>query len=302
MAPRDPLRIIQNLRIVALILKTTNIGKIEKEKTMKQILLIFTCLILFGCVKSNEVVPKELITVVIASPTTLERISNNVEYSFRATPSESVRKIEYFLDGLSIGSATETPYTLKWIPNDMDGGEHLLSVTATSFKLNDFKTEQKIHLRLNIGDDFRGGKIFQLTGVNSGLISSTMDLQSGANEKFLWSASNTLIGANSSNGSENTAKMANASVTELEAGYHFKNGYQYNGYNDWYIPSFDELNMLKENMYYIGGFVESVKNSYYWSSSELSASVAEIQNMTALVGTEKQKGLFAYRIRPIRKF
>ena len=269
---------------------------------MKKIFIISTCLILFGCFKSNEVDPNELITVVIESPTPAERISNNVEYSFRAKPSEAVRKVEYFLDGLSIGSATAEPYVVKWIPKDLDGGEHLLSVTATSFKINDFKTDQKIQVRLNVGDDFRGGRIFQLTGVNSGLIASMKDLQVGSNLKFFWGSSNTLIGANSLNGTENTVKMANASVTETEAGYHFKNGYQFNGYNDWYIPSFDELNMLKENVYYVGGFEETVKDSYYWSSTEFSSSQAQLQNMTALVGTQQQKVSHALRIRPIRKF
>ena len=269
---------------------------------MKKIFIIATGLTLLGCFKSNVIDPKESITIMITSPTTSERISNNAENSFEATPSEAVRKVEYFVDGLSIGSATTAPYNVKWTPKDMDGGEHLLSVIATSFKIHDYKTEQKIQVRLNIGDDFRGGRIFQLNGVNSGLISSTMDLQSGPTAKFTWASSSALIGANSSNGNENTAKMANISVTGAEAGYYFKNGYQYNGYDDWYIPSFDEINMLKENMYYVGGFAGNVKDSYYWSSSELSESQAQVQNMVALTGTQQQKASSNCRIRPIRKF
>jgi hypothetical protein len=269
---------------------------------MKKILIIPVCLLFYGCFKSVEKDPNEMITVAIAAPTASERISNNVEYPFKVTLSEKVRQVEYFFDGTSIGATSTEPYTLKWTPYDVDEGEHLLSVVVTSYKLNSFKAEKKIRLRLNLGDDFKGGKIFQLTGINSGLIASTTDLQVGPMIKFTWSTSNTLIGANSSKGDENTAKMANASISETEAGYHFKNGYEHNGYNDWYIPSFDELNMLKENMYYVGGFEESVKNSYYWSSSEFSASQAQLQNMTALVGTERQKNLSSCKIRPIRKF
>ena len=269
---------------------------------MKKAIVIPLFLILFGCTKSGEVVTQESITVDIVAPTTSQRISNNVEYALQVSTSEPVRWVEYFLDGASIGTAPTAPYTIKWVPKNVDGGEHILSVTATSFKINSFKTEQKIQVRLNVGDDFKGGRIFQLTGVNSGLISSTRDLQSNSGSKFIWSSANTLIGANSTNGNENTLKMAAASSTEAEAGYHFKTGYQYNGYDDWYIPSFDELNTLKENMFYVGGFEENVKDAYYWSSTELTASQAQLQNMTALVGTQQQKGVNAYRIRPIRKF
>jgi hypothetical protein len=255
-----------------------------------------------GAEKKTDVKPEGLITVTIEDPTALEVISNNVVNSFQASPSEPVRKIEYFFDGTSIGYSTDSPYTVKWIPHDIDGGEHLIAAIATSFGGNEYKTEQKVDVRLNIGDEFRGGKIFSLSGVNSGLIASTTDLQSGSTEKFTWTTSNTLLGANASNGSENTTKMANAAVSPGEAGYHFKSGYQHNGYADWYIPSFEELNLLKDNVFYIGGFVEIVKDSYYWSSSEFSASEAQLQNMTALVSTRQSKDQVSCRIRPIRRF
>ena len=37
-----------------------------------------------------------------------------------------------------------------------------------------------------------------------------------------------------------------------------------NGYDDWYLPSIDELKILCENRYLIGGFIDTD----YWSSSE----------------------------------
>jgi hypothetical protein len=45
------------------------------------------------------------------------------------------------------------------------------------------------------------------------------------------------------------------------------------GYNDWYLPSMDELNKLYLNKSAIGGFAAV----YYWSSSEYSSNYVWIQ-------------------------
>ena len=41
------------------------------------------------------------------------------------------------------------------------------------------------------------------------------------------------------------------------------------GYNDWYLPAKDELNVIYTNNVAIGGFDKSNSVQYYWSSSEL---------------------------------
>lgn len=269
---------------------------------MKYLLLIPLSIILFGCPKSTEVEPDESITIGFTSPVAGQSISNNTEIPITAKPSGEIKKIEYFLDGVSIGSVISDPYTLKWTPKDIIGGDHIITAVAISSKNNEFKSEQKILIKLNLGDEFKGGKIFQLTGVNSGLISSIKDLQVGSAITFTWGPSGTLIGANSNSGKENTAKIAAVSTTENQSAYHFKSGYQYNGFNDWYIPSFEEINILKENANHVGGFEKLAKDATYWTSSENSPTQAHIQNMIALIGTPQLKGAYAYRIRPIRKF
>ena len=46
-----------------------------------------------------------------------------------------------------------------------------------------------------------------------------------------------------------------------------------NGYDDWYLPSKDELNKLYLNKDAIGGFV----NATYWSSTQSSSTLAWFQ-------------------------
>lgn len=52
-----------------------------------------------------------------------------------------------------------------------------------------------------------------------------------------------------------------------------------NGYSDWYMPDKDELNRLFDKKSVIGGFVKaSVRESFYWSSSEKDADYSWGQN------------------------
>jgi len=69
------------------------------------------------------------------------------------------------------------------------------------------------------------------------------------------------------------------------------------GYNDWYLPSKDELNKIYINRSVIGGF----SLTYYWSSSENDGSFAWRQYFdTGLQGIFSK--LSTYRIRPVRTF
>ncbi len=70
-----------------------------------------------------------------------------------------------------------------------------------------------------------------------------------------------------------------------------------NGYNDWYLPSKDELNKLFINRVAIGGFV----NGFYWSSSEFDGDWAWFQSFPGATQTASHKYL-AYPVRAVRAF
>jgi hypothetical protein len=70
-------------------------------------------------------------------------------------------------------------------------------------------------------------------------------------------------------------------------------------YNDWFLPSKDELDLIYENLYKknLGGF----SDSGYWSSSEYSAKFAWGQNFYYEVQDDFSRSS-AYRVRPVRAF
>jgi hypothetical protein len=273
------------------------------KKYLPIIAISFLC---FGCPSKDNTVdpdPVENITVSIISPTANKILNNNVDYEFQSTTSNPVKKVEYFVDGSSIGSVIASPYNFKWTPKDVDGGEHSLTVVATSDKNNEFKSESKFSIKLLIGDEYRGGKIFFINqDGKTGLIASKENLRDvNGYETFFWGPSN-LVGTNDSDGQSNTKKMAVVSGSTYYAAYPFKNELNLNGYKDWYIPSVDELELLRDNKSIIGGFSTVFSSGLYWSSTETSATKAYGLNFVALTGTNYEKGAFYGRVRPIRKF
>ena len=70
------------------------------------------------------------------------------------------------------------------------------------------------------------------------------------------------------------------------------------GYNDWFLPSKDELNKLYINRDAIGGFAVA----YYWSSSEGNANVAWLQGFGSGNQYFYYSKMYAYRVRAVRAF
>jgi hypothetical protein len=71
------------------------------------------------------------------------------------------------------------------------------------------------------------------------------------------------------------------------------------GYSDWYLPSKDELNKLYINRVVIGGFAVNI---FYWSSSELSGSVAWRQDFNYGVQGNFSKDFPLGNVRAVRAF
>ena len=120
-----------------------------------------------------------------------------------------------------------------------------------------------------IGDTYQGGIIFYLDGNGGGLIAADSD-QSSAQ----WGCYEQSIGGTSSavgTGAANTtAIVSGCSETAIAA--RICADLTLGEYDDWFLPSKDELNLMYDN---IGqgnvlelGNVGNFSNTYYWSSTE----------------------------------
>ncbi|MEI6757710.1 MAG: TIR domain-containing protein [Chlorobium sp.] len=132
----------------------------------------------------------------------------------------------------------------------------------------DIRQKTPASTTLKIGDYYGGGKVAWLDSTGKhGLIAAKADLPGG--DKYTWEA----------------AKKACKELNE-------------NGYNDWYLPSKDELNHLYTNRSAVGGFAVIG----YWSSTEISADSAWRQTFGSGVQYYNFGKYDEWRVRPVRAF
>lgn len=158
---------------------------------------------------------------------------------------------------------------------------------------------------LSVGDSYLGGKVAYLlvngnsgydTNVQHGLIAAPTDQSTGI---MWWNGTSSVTGASATafgTGNANT----NSIVTSQGAGnYAAKlcSDLASGGYNDWYLPSKDELFILYTNRLVIGNFAASS----YWSSSEVSTGSAFLHGFSSGIQGTGGKGFIA-NVRAVRSF
>lgn len=115
----------------------------------------------------------------------------------------------------------------------------------------------------NIGQTFGGGVIFYIDASGQhGLIAAPED----QSDSIKWSDNfyrTDAVDAEVGRGQFNTTSIINTLGTGNYAAS-MCDRLIYNGYNDWFLPSKNELLLLYQQRNAIGGFI----NDYYWSSTE----------------------------------
>ncbi len=149
-----------------------------------------------------------------------------------------------------------------------------------------------------IGESFGGGIVFYIDASGDhGLIVANSD-QSTAAEWGLFDKQIGAIDLGVGKGKENTDKIKNATSNSNIAATICSN-LKHNGFNDWFLPSLDELILIYENLKLkdLGNF----SDDDYWSSSETDFNNAWQYNFSKGISNEAHVNK-AVRVRAVRAF
>jgi hypothetical protein len=152
-----------------------------------------------------------------------------------------------------------------------------------------------------IGEQYKGGVIFWVDEVSEhGLIAATEDLSidiTWFNGNYTASHA---IRDGIFSGKDNTHRIVEVQGVKTSYAAREAINYKGNGYDDWYLPSRHELNLMYMQKNMIGGFA----NHIYWSSTELSANpllgvcIQDFSTGDQFVSLKEYKG----NVRVIRSF
>lgn len=145
----------------------------------------------------------------------------------------------------------------------------LLIMLFTLCKKDKDETEKP----LSIGMSYQGGIIFYIdSSLKHGLIAANSDQSTTApwwNGSFI-----ATLAISNSDGASNTSAIIQKQGNSGEYAAKLCRDYKGGGFNDWFLPSKDQLNDLYAKKITVGGF----SNQIYWSSSEYDLGTVWVQD------------------------
>lgn len=227
-----------------------------------------------------------------------------VHISVEAKDSDgTIKEVRFYFDGTGTKSISVFPYNYNWNTHDVTTGLHEIKVTAIDNQ--GAETSVKIEITIeqyNIGDSYAGGIIFYVDSTFlHGLICAENDhgtsAEWGCHGIEISGADGIVVGTGKQNTADIVAGCSEAGITAKIC-----SDLILNGYDDWFLPSKDELNLLYTNLHHhnLGSFSQDV----YWSSTEESANEAWVQDFSSggHQGPASKTHAVSHPVRAIRTF
>jgi hypothetical protein len=154
---------------------------------------------------------------------------------------------------------------------------------------------------VSIGDTLQGGIVFYVNGSN-GLIAAPSNIDS----VLYWGCYGTEIadafGSAIGTGNANTMAIA-AGCSDLNIAAKACADLVLSGYDDWYLPSIDELELMNDNLYKagLGGFDLNL-GAQYWSSTQYNSNSAYNYDFSIDFVSGAGSKNWTFQVRPIRSF
>jgi hypothetical protein len=151
-----------------------------------------------------------------------------------------------------------------------------------------------------IGDMYKGGYIFYINRWGKGMCAAPKEASKGS----LWGCYGNLIdGANGferGTGKENTKDILSGCDETKSAAYVCDN-YATEDYDDWYLPSIEELELMYNELH-VQGFGEFYGGRYWSSTQDFSLGAWYFNFSTGERGNDRTKNDEGLKVRAVRSF
>ena len=151
-----------------------------------------------------------------------------------------------------------------------------------------------------IGDMYKGGYIFYINNWGKGMCAAPKDASKGTR----WGCYGKLIegadGFKRGTGEQNTKDILSG-CDDVKSAAYISDNYVSEDYEDWYLPSIDELELMYNELH-VQGFGEFLNRRYWSSTQDFSLGAWHFNFASGTRGNDKHKSDISLYVRPIRSF